>query len=676
MPGLEYNCLIELSIVSVAEMLVSATDQAYGIEDIRKDNECPLHWVFPELETSLEWKRHGFCPSEINRIGKTFFTVQTRHFLRWMRKPDQLMCHDHCTEYECRASHNNTKQYATKHVENTCRCTNYLVKVSDIVEILSNGSLPLLKITQGTSLNDIKIAVIQATPGSDYIAYSHVWSDGLGNPYANSLPKCQIKRLHDLTRQFVPDSGKDESTQGLPIWIDTLCCPVEPTAAKNMALHNMKVPYTEATHVLVLDSSLEHVGSSELHLTEIGLRIFTTGWMRRLWTLQEGALPRKLWFQFKDKAVDLDPVEEGAIECFNHDIGRQGLSIDILRAYQSLRGFFYRWGDEAPDLVNVHESLQFRSVSFATDEPLLVGGLLNLDLGYILDGDELSRMQRLFTTASRIPCGFLFHSWSRMSQRGFRWAPVSLMGPVADSIWTDSSYPKGTVTVDGLRVSLPALPIRIPTLPRRFPHNYFDVIFKKTNEVAYARYGNGTWFLLSRRNNDISELPIRREILRGNTDRYTLLLDSAFSFTGALERKDALLVHYGGSGSVAGHVISDTVLKVATMPDILGALLEASYQTSQRLLASDFTAERLALAIDDDTTLEINPLGQQWLSSFRQTMRSILETTEDPRVLNAIQFYGRQKALNLYKYYIITTYLGRFFEFGEMMPDDTEWCVD
>ncbi|KAL8659603.1 MAG: hypothetical protein Q9202_007042 [Teloschistes flavicans] len=533
--------------------------------------------------------------------------------------------------------------------------------ISDIVDILSTGSLPLLKITQGTSLNDIKIAVIQATPG---------------NPYANSLPKCQIKRLHDLTRQFVPDSEKDESTQGLPIWIDTLCCPVEPTAAKKLALHNMKVPYTEATHVLVLDSSLEHVGSSELHLTEIGLRIFTTGWMRRLWTLQEGALPRKLWFQFKDKAVDLDPVKEGAIECYGHDIGRQGLYVDIWGAYRSLRGFFHDIKHEALDLLFVHESLRFRSVSVATDEPLLVGGLLNLDLGYILDGDELSRMQRLFTIVSRIPRKLLFHRYSRMSQRGFRWAPVSLIGPADGLRWTRFLYPKGTVTVDGLRVSLPALPIKIPTLPRRSPHNCLDVIFKETNKVAYARYGEGTWFYFDGRDDDISRLPIRREIIRGNTDRYTLLLDSAFSFTGAFERKDALLVHYGGSGSVAGHVISDMVLEVATMPDTLGPLLEAGYQTSQRLLASDLTAELLALTIDDDTNQEMDPLYQQWFSSFRQTIRSIFETTEDPRVLNAIQFYGVPKALSLYVGFIIAMYMGRYIELGEMMPEDTEWCVD
>ena len=31
-----------------------------------------------------------------------------------------------------------------------------------------------------------------------YIAISHVWSDGLGNPNENSLPLCQPEFLYDL----------------------------------------------------------------------------------------------------------------------------------------------------------------------------------------------------------------------------------------------------------------------------------------------------------------------------------------------------------------------------------------------------------------------------------------------------------------------------------------------
>ncbi|KAL9577670.1 MAG: hypothetical protein Q9203_007373 [Teloschistes exilis] len=156
----------------------------------------------------------------------------------------------------------------------------------------------------------------------------------------------------------------------------------------------MKVPYTEASHVLVLDSSLEQVECVGLHLTEVGLRIFTTGWMRRLWTLQEGALPQKLWFQFRDMAVDLDWVKIGAFECCQSKMGRQLLGYDIIVAYHGLRGIFHQFALEADaDLVSVSNALKFRSVSVPTDEPLLVGGLLKLDVGYVLDGSESTRMQ-------------------------------------------------------------------------------------------------------------------------------------------------------------------------------------------------------------------------------------------------------------------------------------------
>ncbi|KAL9576633.1 MAG: hypothetical protein Q9212_006939 [Teloschistes hypoglaucus] len=391
------NRLIRLSVVSVAELLVDAAERAYGT-----NTSTNLHWVtiYRDPATFSQMRKHGFCPTEIKRIEHTFSSIQSYHCLMWMRRADQVNRHNQCTECECRPSHTNTIQYDTKHVDDICRCSSYSVEVSEIVDILSNGSLPLLKITQATPLSDIKLEVIEATPNSDYVAYSHVWSDGLGNPYANSLPKCQLKRLHELTRQFLPCSERGENSRGLPIWIDTLCCPVGPPAAKSLAIHSMKVPYTEAPHVLVLDSSLEHIESSELHLTEIGIRIFTSGWMRRLWTLQEGALPQKLWFQFKDKAVDLDQVRDAALHC--DDLERRMMSDDILDLHEGLRGWFHKLKPgKKPDLVSIHESLQFRSVSVSTDEPLLVGGLLNLDLGYILDGDESSRMQRLYKTAPR-----------------------------------------------------------------------------------------------------------------------------------------------------------------------------------------------------------------------------------------------------------------------------------
>ena len=38
---------------------------------------------------------------------------------------------------------------------------------------------------------------------------------------------------------------------------------------------------------------------------EILARISISGWTSRLWTFSEGRLAKRIWFQFRDKAIDL-----------------------------------------------------------------------------------------------------------------------------------------------------------------------------------------------------------------------------------------------------------------------------------------------------------------------------------------------------------------------------------
>lgn len=38
--------------------------------------------------------------------------------------------------------------------------------------------------------------------------------------------------------------------------------------------------------------------------------------------------------------------------------------------------------------------------------------------------------------------------------------------------------------------------------------------------------------------------------------------------------------------------------------------------------------------------------------------------------------FGRAEGTALFKEYAKGMYLGQYIEFGEIMPSDTEWCVD
>jgi len=68
-----------------------------------------------------------------------------------------------------------------------------------------------------------------ATPGwpavIPYVAISHVWSDGLGNAIANTLPWCQLQRIQGLVDALYQDTAGNQHP--VPFWMDTLCVPVE-----------------------------------------------------------------------------------------------------------------------------------------------------------------------------------------------------------------------------------------------------------------------------------------------------------------------------------------------------------------------------------------------------------------------------------------------------------------
>lgn len=80
----------------------------------------------------------------------------------------------------------------------------------------------------------------------------------------------------------------------MPFWLDTLCVPVQPSELQTLAHDRIREPYEGAKHVLVLESYLQSLGSKLLSLHEIFARITSCGWMRRLRTLEEGMLAKRV----------------------------------------------------------------------------------------------------------------------------------------------------------------------------------------------------------------------------------------------------------------------------------------------------------------------------------------------------------------------------------------------
>src|ERR1700742_4398169 len=90
-----------------------------------------------------------------------------------------------------------------------------------------------------------------------------------------------------VSRLPQPEQSLGQSNrQTYGIWLDTLLCPIVPEWAKTRSIERIRNVYENASHVLVLDASVRSYSTEGMHPNEILLRIFTSSWMRRLWTLQ------------------------------------------------------------------------------------------------------------------------------------------------------------------------------------------------------------------------------------------------------------------------------------------------------------------------------------------------------------------------------------------------------
>ena len=281
---------IKLSIASTGELLEYAVNKAFHIENMARDNKCPASWrmLIDEAPWTESMRAAGWCPSQIFILCQGAFSIQSLYYFTALRQPESPSRHQSCSKYKCVAYQNNLERYTTQHCTSDCKCEELSIDNGAVEDILLKGEIPLLRIVPGQSLADLSLEIISSQTSSPYVALSHVWADGLGNPYANALPRCQLLRLLSLLQRSNMPLDSGDSDQELLLWCDTLCCPVKLSEAKTRALVQMKRTYQDATVVLVLDASLQLFNGALLTPEEMCTRISSSGWTRRLWTLQEG----------------------------------------------------------------------------------------------------------------------------------------------------------------------------------------------------------------------------------------------------------------------------------------------------------------------------------------------------------------------------------------------------
>jgi hypothetical protein len=467
---MEFNTNIRASIVAIFEFIGVELTEFASDQGLQHDHFSPLVPQYYDNEVRNDMIRHGWCPNDIARISQTLPSQQLAHIARMMDKSLPKKDHSMCSEFICRYLQIDMTNYQLLHHHGNCTCEKVQVSSSALTEILEDGDTIVLLRFVG-AVENLRVELVKSSKDTPYVAISHVWADGLGNPFENSLHRCKLNHLRNLVSRMCPSVTPDN----LLIWLDTLCCPSQDGLGKRLALQKLRFVYRNADRVLVIDKGLMAYDSQRQEPAEKAMRIFTSAWNRRLWTLQEGALAESLWFQFADEAVALSDLHLEIQKLAINSTQYANIYLHTLTQFLHFQAFITE-PEKLPATVSrlslLREALLHRGVTVATDEPLCIGTLMHLDLAKILAAERKEkRMEKVWElfgeSEDGIPASIIFLEETKISTPGWRWALKSLLHsePVLMkliiSFPDDHGYKRASIVPGGLKVTYPGYQIKV-----------------------------------------------------------------------------------------------------------------------------------------------------------------------------------------------------------------------
>ncbi|KAJ9651291.1 hypothetical protein H2198_009413 [Neophaeococcomyces mojaviensis] len=469
-------------ICAIAETFTNVLKSRYEMFDMKVDGlSKPFQWLSVAyqgrsevLNESVERmiKEGGWCTNDAQRALDRFRTVEAWHYLRHVKLSKDYDRHAECELTRCVVITAKNESNIPRHTHPKCRCKSVGMNPSRLTRIYRQGQIPCLHFSNHEDMTSVRLQAV--TPGDEnvipYCALSHVWSDGTGNGYANSLPKCQLSEIYQGVSTWW---NHNRATHKAPLllWIDTMCCPHEQGEGKRLALSMMKTIYSKATSVHVWDRSLlswlqdndDDLGNFG-HL-ERGVRLVFSPWMRRLWTAQEaifgGNGPEGLTvIHYANGCEPLTGIYRRAYQDrrFGSILARS-MAEELL--WLSRSAWPGSGGKHIPGILSqAAQNFQHRTTSVPSDEPLVLANILGLGGNDFIGLSHEDAMCKFWTRIQSfkqagIPHNIVFCPTPKLMTKGFRWAPRSLLDPGKHWPWVfyaDGSGHGGVqITPQGLR---------------------------------------------------------------------------------------------------------------------------------------------------------------------------------------------------------------------------------
>ncbi|PCH44974.1 hypothetical protein WOLCODRAFT_139356 [Wolfiporia cocos MD-104 SS10] len=354
----------------------------------------------------------GWCPFIIRFLQRNVCTLGYASSMEPPLRRDVVKGgHNSCSHGGCGVNNIDTSSYVVQHVTRSCPCSWKGPPLREVVDALAqdNPTIPVVAVAAKESPVDDLSVTCRTGKDTPYVAISHVWVDGLGSNTETGLPSCQLRRIASLTTSLIP---------GGAFWMDSLCVPRQKDMRRK-AIGLMAQTYRDAEIVLVIDAGIRSC-SVNSSTEEKLLRVLTSGWMQRLWTLQEAILSRKLVFEFAERTVSVEeliPRDERDLL----DVVLTQLASELWRLYKR------RFTGGKLGIGDVASFLRTRTTSRLEDETLAISSLLDVDAYELAGLPHEKRMMTMLARLRNIPANIIFLSGSKLSEQGFRWAPATFM---------------------------------------------------------------------------------------------------------------------------------------------------------------------------------------------------------------------------------------------------------
>lgn len=270
---------------------------------IRQYTSLPdILWECPLVDRKMQ--NQGWCAGEISTLRKKC-NLSSRYYLASIDRRILNKNHDRCrSSTGCQAHQIDYKSYRTQHRHDCDQtaCAEIGPLQERIASAIRNGgsAVTVLKVSETGEISTEPMDVGgEGGQVCRYVAISHVWSDGLGNPSRNCLNICQLRHIQKIVNDLYEPNDRP-----VPFWIDTLGIPVSKKYAplRQAAIARIAETFKKADKVLVIDNSLQTCNAN-MSFVETTMRLQYSVWMTRLWTFLEGRLARNVYFQFSNQAI-------------------------------------------------------------------------------------------------------------------------------------------------------------------------------------------------------------------------------------------------------------------------------------------------------------------------------------------------------------------------------------